>query len=433
MDGTSGITAGDEESDEESSSSSLTDKVTSNEMLLEEFRTEWQKELQQTEELSTALGKVHLTGKNDEKIAEKIFLQGTEYERMGKVFDAIRHYRRAMQLVPDIENRVRPLLAQQEEERATEEDLTEIEPHPEELPESDDEDLTNVNLLVRFQNSLSRSGKVCERVADERVLQTSVHISNLPPEIILCIFKWVISRDLDMRSLDQLSRVCKGFYICARDSELWRQACSRIWGVSVGSPTALGFLTWRQMFQERYRLNYHGCYISKTSYLRYGENSFQDQFYRPVHLVEYYRYMRFFPEGRVLMLTTSEEPIHCVGKLKNRMPGKKEILVGEYELHGEMVIIMLKRPEHHRSKLTTPKRHNNYFVEKESETFYLEMKILTTAKRRFSQLEWKQYSVIQLKNKVEITTDFDLLPSQYPPLWFSRVKSYHAESESSLQ
>lgn len=71
------------------------------------------------------------------------------------------------------------------------------------------------------------------------------------------------------------------------------------------------------MFIERPRAWFNGCYISKTTYLRYGERSFQDQFYRPVHLVEYYRYIRFYPDGSVLMTTTAEEPQQVVGKLQS--------------------------------------------------------------------------------------------------------------------
>lgn len=40
-----------------------------------------------------------------------------------------------------------------------------------------------------------------------------------------------------------------------------------------------------------------GVYISKTTYIRYGESSFQDTNYKPCYLVEYYRYLRFFPDG----------------------------------------------------------------------------------------------------------------------------------------
>lgn len=38
--------------------------------------------------------------------------------------------------------------------------------------------------------------------------QTSRHISHLPVEVLLNIFKWVVSSDLDLRQLEQLSIVC---------------------------------------------------------------------------------------------------------------------------------------------------------------------------------------------------------------------------------
>lgn len=69
------------------------------------------------------------------------------------------------------------------------------------------------------------------------------------------------------------------------------------------------------MYIDRPRVCFNGCYISKTSYLRYGERSFQDQFYRPVHLVEYYRYIRFYPDGSVIVHTSADEPALVVGKM----------------------------------------------------------------------------------------------------------------------
>lgn len=98
------------------------------------------------------------------------------------------------------------------------------------------------------------------------------------------------------------------------------------------------------MFIERPRVCFNGCYISKTSYLRYGERNFQviinivlsdrklyktlnnniifklftyqDQSYRPVHLVEYYRYIRFFPDRTVIVNTSADEPSIIVGKMQ---------------------------------------------------------------------------------------------------------------------
>lgn len=82
-----------------------------------------------------------------------------------------------------------------------------------------------------------------------------------------------------------------------------------------------------------------GVYISKIMYMREGEKSL-DGFYRPWHPVEYYRcvlkrcggkllafisdsqcfshrYLRFFPSGQVIMLTTPDDPLAVVHHLRN--------------------------------------------------------------------------------------------------------------------
>lgn len=43
-------------------------------------------------------------------------------------------------------------------------------------------------------------------------------LAALPSEILMYIFRWVVSSDLDMQALEQLSLVCRGFYICARSA-----------------------------------------------------------------------------------------------------------------------------------------------------------------------------------------------------------------------
>lgn len=186
------------------------------------------------------------------------------------------------------------------------------------------------------------------------------------------------------------------------------------------------------MYIERTRILFNGCYISKTSYIRCGENSFQDQFYRPIQLVEYYRYIRFFPDGQILMMTTSDEPSVGVGRLRHQTTYRKDIMRGHYRLNGEVVNIALKRtlqPQQYRAG----RRSSVIDTDTGSfHTFYLEMDIASTKKGKFNQLLWKNYSIIQVKNKLETTTNFELSNSKYPPLRFSRVKSYHAESECPL-
>lgn len=56
--------------------------------------------------------------------------------------------------------------------------------------------------------------------------------------------------------------------------------------------TLFNYDSWRDMFINRLRIATNGCYISETKYHRQGEISFQDQNYRPYHLVVYFRYLR---------------------------------------------------------------------------------------------------------------------------------------------
>uniref|UniRef100_A0A2M4AF10 Putative f-box only protein 9 n=1 Tax=Anopheles triannulatus TaxID=58253 RepID=A0A2M4AF10_9DIPT len=448
--------AGKEDDDESSSSSSSSSVSESHPKRteLDEFREKWQQELKKeqpkqvakpskpsasTVRNAAAIG----TGNNKENVsveqqARSLFLQGSELERSGKVFEAMRLYRKATQLVPDIEFKVfekkpKPAMAA---DATADDDSNAVDGLAERMVEAtideDEEDLENVDLVLRFQTLMGRSGKLFERAANDRMLiVTAAHLSDLPMELILYILRWVVSNELDMKSLERFASVCRGFFLLARDPEIWRHACMRVWGVNMGVLKGTPFGSWREMYINRPRVHFHGCYISRASYLRSGENSFQDQFYRPIQLVEYYRYVRFFADGQVLMLTTADEPQQCVAKLKQRWPAQNEILRGHYRLLNDEVIIAIQRNRPPAQRVGRKGRDPE--PEYGQQTFFVELRIVSTSKRPFSQLHWKQYSMVQQRNDQEKTTQFELVPSKYPPLYFSRVKNYHQESEGPLK
>ncbi|EDS38277.1 F-box only protein 9 [Culex quinquefasciatus] len=435
--GGGGDSTGKGEDEDESSSSSVDGGV---QTTLDEFRERWQQELKKEPGTAQNVAVAQQDQNQNlsvEQRARALFLEGSEMERVGKVFEAMRLYRRAVQLVPDIEFRVYEKRTPAKQASGDVSASSEIDALSNELLEvtldEDDENLENVDLVLRFQNLLAKSRKLFERASGDRgLIVTSAHFSDLPMEVILYILRWVVSSDLDLRSMERFGRVCRGFYLLARDPEIWRRACVRLWGVNVGNLKGSPFASWREMYINRPRVHFHGCYISRTSYLRYGENSFQDQFYRPVQLVEYYRYFRFFADGSVLMLTSAEEPQSCVGKLKPRSPVQNEILKGHYRLRNDELIIAVQRK---RSNVQSqrPGRKKEIEAEFGQQTLYLELGIVSTAKRAFSQLHWRQYSMVQLRNNQETTTTFELNSSKYPTLFFSRVKSYHQESEGPLK
>ncbi|RVD88675.1 uncharacterized protein DFL_002851 [Arthrobotrys flagrans] len=72
--------------------------------------------------------------------------------------------------------------------------------------------------------------------------------------------------------------------------------------------------SYRLMFIERPRIRYNGIYISTCTYLRQGHQAASSLALStvPVHMVTYYRYLRFFPSGFVIHLLTPAEPSDVV-------------------------------------------------------------------------------------------------------------------------
>lgn len=54
---------------------------------------------------------------------------------------------------------------------------------------------------------------------------------------------------------------------------------------------------------------------------------------------------RFFPEGIVLMLTSTDEVQSCVNSLRSRVPRNSSVLIGDYLLHDNCVTLVLKKQE----------------------------------------------------------------------------------------
>ncbi|KAG1704463.1 F-box only protein 9 [Nymphon striatum] len=186
----------------------------------------------------------------------------------------------------------------------------------------EEEEEEEPDLIVRFQRYRHKNdGRYCQPKHERK----SAHLSDLPLEIFMYILKWVVSADLDLKSLEQILS-------CSRDEEIWKLAClSQVWGIKCVKK----FYTqsWRHMYLE-----------NKTTYIRHGETSYIDETYRPWYLVEYYRYLRFFPEGKVLMLTTADNPYIALSKLHSRTPHFASVMVGHYRLYDNIVTAILKPP-----------------------------------------------------------------------------------------
>lgn len=402
------------------------------EQQLDEFRTKWKTEIQQR----TVYGHVLQDKQQQEPIdheeqAKHFFQRATELEREGKLYDAIKYYRAAMQLVPDIEFRMDHRGQQQPTTTTTTTELN----HSLEHLDSDQQLETDSNLLESFQH-VNIDENELSTICTKNFPQQATHISSLPFEVMIYIFRWIISSDLDVRSLEQCARVCRGFYRCARDTQLWKMICFKTWGTQTGKP--LSNTNWRHMFIHRPHVVFNGVYISRATYVRQGEQSL-DTFYSPWHLVEYYRYIRFFPDGMVMIYTSADEPRITVARLKSRFTSKEPgIIYGNYRFQSNRVVIFANRVAQ-RSTIATNAHRRGGRENQPSDVdqiIHMEFEMADVAKKKHHQLVWTHYE-IQFKNRRtgdERTSTLDVADrNTYPNLIFSRVKSYTLAAEQFLK
>ncbi|CAL4106033.1 unnamed protein product, partial [Meganyctiphanes norvegica] len=373
--------------------------------------------------------------------ASELFNKGVALEQSGRLYEAIQFYRRAMTLVPDIEFRVhcRNNLERRDDHRGSLTDATNVEVSPQqnvvenedddEDDDDDDDDDDMSDLISRFTRLTSGSAAVC----DKKYEQEATHISCLPPEMLERIMCWLIGSDLDLQTLEQVGSVCRGFYMIARNPELWHRACLRVWGIKCGPVGTYG--SWRNMFVERPHPRYNGCYISCTTYFRVGESNFRDQNYQPWHVVRYYRYIRFFPEGKVFMLTCSDDPKISIGHLKNKEIKNPQVLQGNYRIHGSNVSLLFKRSK--RQSMKNKKKIRGMHIgttDVQETTFQLEFEMGMIKNNNNWQLSWRDYTIISVyqdeRQHVGKPCINDV--NRFPPLKFSRVKSYNLESQEPL-
>ena len=262
------------------------------------------------------------------------------------------------------------------------------------------------------------------------------HISKLPMEVIIHILKHVVLPDLDLRSLESFSNVCRGFYMASASSELWRPICLKAWGIN--SYEHLDNLTkddlkncgneWRCLFLKNPRVHFNGCYVANISYIREGERGFQDhELYKAWHEVSYYRILNFRPGGKVIMATTVDnlnKVIHIMeNALSTDVPGS---MIGTYRIVRDRVVcdVKTKTMTSNRKNNTVQNLGTNYeantVFEFPQQVFHFELKIKEDTE--FNKLEWQQYTILSQYKSVDGTRkiDFDISDvKKYPPFKFA--------------
>lgn len=193
-------------------------------------------------------------------------------------------------------------------------------------------------------------------------------IKRLPTEVLLELFRHIAVKDVSIYA--RLASVCKKFaYHVYTEDKVWKRiALGREFGLASqryhfntdiqGRPIIWQALEdeadendaekpmpevdadifqtdedWREVFHSHPRIRFTGVYISTVNYTRSGGPSMTPSTWsQQVHIVTYYRYLRFYRDGTCLSLLTTHEPLEVVHLLTKenlaqvRAGGKLEAL-----------------------------------------------------------------------------------------------------------
>ncbi|EFO28127.1 hypothetical protein LOAG_00361 [Loa loa] len=389
------------------------------ETTLYNFRKEWKSELDSRLKESNTIS-METRSRHEQLLhdaATKLFLEGVDCERRGDMWEAVRRYMGAVRMVPDIESRLY-------------------------------RDRTSTNTIGSNDRHRSHSRPRCSSHGLEKVLRKRLldkgrffepefpdepcPFALLPMELLSILMRYIVGSELDVYCLELLSMTSAGFYLLARDEELWHAVCRLTFGAKyINSTSCSALVSWRQMYITCPHPYLHGVYIGKMTYLRNGEASFQDQFYKPWHIVIYYRMLRFFADGTVIMIITSEAPAQVVRLLKSKTPHLAGVLFGRYWMVGQGRIAAQFHRRNEKSLQRARPIHKSFhqFLPYEivDQKFDMELHFGDGKKRRVHcvlQIFEYNCTITYLDGKVSNscldTTDHQA----YPPLFFSRVRSY---------
>ncbi|XP_042468547.1 F-box protein 7-like isoform X1 [Zingiber officinale] len=163
----------------------------------------------------------------------------------------------------------------------------------------------------------------------------------LPDELLFEVFA-----RMRPYTLGRAACVCRKWRYTVRNPILWQNVCLKIWQ-SYGAEAnyiivrSLYNGSWRKMWVQRPRIRNDGLYVSRNTYIRTGVAEWKVT--NPVHVVCYYRYLRFFPSGKFLYKISSQK-VKEVAKCMNHASKAECVFRGDYKLTEDQVEAALLYP-----------------------------------------------------------------------------------------
>ncbi|KAJ3325251.1 hypothetical protein HDV06_005008 [Boothiomyces sp. JEL0866] len=218
---------------------------------LEEFRTNWIKEVKQKAPQSAP------EAVQENELAMEHFILAADFERNGSMNEAMKHYRIATKLDPEIEMKHWKMMSQKIQMELLEpfENLTVNEDF-----EDEEEEEHNQQLTVTEQEN-NEAGEIEESI-----------FLQIPYEILVLIIKRALQ--FDIYNHMKLSLTSSWMRETLKDQSIWRYMCiSHHFDHTPSTLTGQLHLyrdNWFAMWMKKPRVRYDGCYISRVSYVRRG-------------------------------------------------------------------------------------------------------------------------------------------------------------------
>lgn len=238
----------------------------------------------------------------------------------------------------------------------------------------------------------------------------------LPNDILLRIIKYVVLSSGE--SWVNLSLTCSTFNkLCFHSTTPFQTFSDFIYSKQVYDKQTVEFKTkddlklierdlWggddREMIKNRPFVKFQGIYISVVNYMRYGANAEgSSSLLSPVQMITYYRYFRFYEDGRCLRLLTTDEPSKVVSHFSI-----------ETKPRGSAICFWKLEFDYNFGQLIVTRNTDKYdFIE--------ELQIRNQGRKVHHRLKWLRSSAIAEDGSVS-----ECSLRNEKPFFFSRVKSY---------
>ncbi|KAI3652500.1 hypothetical protein MP228_001925 [Amoeboaphelidium protococcarum] len=367
----------------------------------------------------------------EQKQAIQYYKEATQLERNGKLTEALTSYRKAYKLdefVEDLIHSEQKSAGKSSQVNKNSDNQQSIKKSDKQLSDLDIEQLLNDLHNLKIDNVIVKASNY----------RHNTHISQLPAEIFTSFILPQVAQ-MDAPSVERFGQVCRQFYKYTRDDNLWKQVCryyhrSSSQSLAIASPLPNDQL-YRDLFLSTPRLRYDGVYISRCTYARQGLS--EHTFSQPYHLVVYYRFLRFYPDGSVISLLSNREPQDVISMInqdeyfaqqKIRSKQKVDTVVGAKESGEDRLMrgmYFLDIEQNINSNNNNNKSSKGYAVKisledsahRKDSVFHMVLNLSYTHRGAWNKLGWSEYYSV----KGSTSTEYSL--HQFKPYYFSRVKS----------